>query len=116
MLYSDEIAVYDKILYLIIPTLPQKYGIESTILAAYDLEAGRPIDFCILEKCQPLAFYLAGDRLYVLTNPYDCRPWNCAAIMPKPWSLYRRALISYRRHGQSAYRGKIPFMRLNLRQ
>ncbi len=71
VLYSDEIAVYDKILYLIIPTLPQKYGIESTILAAYDLEAGRPIDFCILEKCQPLAFYLAGDRLYVLTNPYD---------------------------------------------
>lgn len=71
VLYSDEIAVHDKILYLVIPTFPQENGIEATLLAAYDLEAGRPIDCCILEKCQPLAFYLAGDRLYVLTNPYD---------------------------------------------
>lgn len=69
VLYSDEIAVYDKILYLAIPTLGN--GIESTILAAYDLEAGRQVGCCVLEKRQPMAFSLTGDRFCVLTNPYD---------------------------------------------
>lgn len=73
VLYSDEIAVCDEALYLMVPALTQENSMGATILAAYDLKADSRIGCCILQNCQPMAFYLDRDRFYVLTNPYDWR-------------------------------------------